>query len=119
MNSQVGCCSNWHFPNTGGIRGYPYERRIWDELNLLSAAKSSEQRKLAGVLTFWSQAVQQLTYVLAVVAGTYLVFAGEFTVGTIIATGILTSRTLAPLTQLSGTMARWTNVKTALDGLDV
>ncbi len=99
-------------------RGEERVRRIWDELNLLSAAKSSEQRKLAGVLTFWSQAVQQLTYVLAVVAGTYLVFAGEFTVGTIIATGILTSRTLAPLTQLSGTMARWTNVKTALDGLD-
>ncbi len=99
-------------------RGETRVRRIWDELNLLSAAKSSEQRKLAGLLTFWSQGVQQLTYVLAVVAGTYLVFAGEFTVGTIIATGILTSRTLAPLTQLSGTMARWSNVKTALDGLD-
>ncbi|WP_417267992.1 ATP-binding cassette domain-containing protein [Celeribacter baekdonensis] len=99
-------------------RGEERVRRIWDELNLLSAAKSSEQRKLSGMLTFWSQGVQQLTYVLAVVAGTYLVFAGEFTVGTIIATGILTSRTLAPLTQLSATMARWTNVKTALDGLD-
>jgi ATP-binding cassette subfamily C protein LapB len=99
-------------------RGEDRVRRIWDELNLLSAAKSSEQRKLSGMLTFWSQGVQQLTYVLAVVAGTYLVFAGEFTVGTIIATGILTSRTLAPLTQLSTTMARWTNVKTALDGLD-
>lgn len=99
-------------------RGEERIRRIWDELNLLSAAKSSEQRKLSGLLTFWSQGVQQFTYVSAVVAGTYLVFAGEFTVGTIIATGILTSRTLAPLTQLSGTMARWTNVKTALEGLD-
>ncbi|SFJ86705.1 ATP-binding cassette domain-containing protein [Celeribacter neptunius] len=99
-------------------RGEERISRIWDELNLLAAAKSSEQRKLTAVLSFWSQAVQQLTYVLAVVAGAYLVFAGEFTVGTIIATGILTSRTLAPLTQLSGTMARWTNVKTALDGLD-
>lgn len=99
-------------------RGEDRVRRIWDELNLLSSAKSSEQRKLSGMLTFWSQGVQQLTYVLAVVAGTYLVFAGEFTVGTIIATGILTSRTLAPLTQLSATMARYSNVKTALDGLD-
>ncbi len=100
-------------------RGEDRIRRIWDELNLLSSVKSSEQRKLAGLLTFWSQAIQQLTYVGAVVAGTYLVFAGEFTVGTIIATGILTSRTLAPLAQLSGTLARWSNVKTALDGLDV
>lgn len=99
-------------------RGEARMRRIWDELTVLSAMKSSEQRKLASALTFWSQGVQQLTYIAAVVAGTYLVFAGQFTVGTIIATGILTSRTLAPLTQLSGTLARWTNVKTALDGLD-
>ena len=99
-------------------RGEDRVRRIWDELNLISAAKSSEQRKLSGLLTFWSQGVQQLTYVLAVVAGAYLVFTGDFTVGTIIATGILTSRTLGPLTQLSGIMARWTNVKTALEGLD-
>ncbi|MGJ8546898.1 MAG: ATP-binding cassette domain-containing protein [Sulfitobacter sp.] len=93
--------------------------RVWAELNALSAAKSSEQRKLASALTFWSQAVQQATYIAAVVLGTYLVFAGEFTVGSIIAVGILTSRTLAPLTQLAGTMARWGNVKTALDGLDL
>ena len=31
---------------------------------------------------------------------------------------ILTSRTLAPLTQLAGTMARWSNVKAALDGME-
>ena len=93
--------------------------RIWTELCALSAVKSSEQRKLASALTFWSQGVQQATYVSAVIAGTYLVFAGQFTVGSIIAVGILTGRTLAPLTQLAGTMARWGNVKTALDGLDV
>jgi len=92
--------------------------RLWQELNTLSAMKSSEQRRLASVLTFWSQGMQQMTYVAAVIAGTYLVFAGQFTVGSIIAVGILTSRTLAPLTQLASTMARWGNVKAALDGLD-
>ena len=93
-------------------------RRIWAELTTLSAVKSSDQRKLAAALTFWSQGVQQATYVSAVIMGTYLVFAGQFTVGSIIAVGILTGRTLAPLTQLAGTMARWGNVKAALDGLD-
>ncbi len=92
--------------------------RLWQELNTLSAMKSSEQRRLASVLTFWSQGIQQMTYMAAVIAGTYLVFAGQFTVGSIIAVGILTSRTLAPLTQLAGTMARWGNVKAALDGLE-
>ena len=76
--------------------------RLWSELTTLSAMKSSDQRKLASLLTLWSQGVQQATYVAAVIVGTYLVFAGQFTVGSIIAVGILTSRTLAPLTQLAG-----------------
>ncbi|MBB3993459.1 ATP-binding cassette subfamily C protein LapB [Sulfitobacter undariae] len=99
-------------------RGEERVQRLWNELTTLSAVKSSEQRKLSSILTFWSQGVQQGTYVAAVIMGTYLVFAGQFTVGSIIATGILTSRTLAPLTQLAGTMARWGNVKSALDGLE-
>lgn len=92
--------------------------RIWEELTAVQALKSSDQRRLAATLTFWSQAIQQGTYVAAVITGTYLVFAGQFTVGSIIAVGILSSRTLAPLTQLSGILARWGNVKAALDGLD-
>jgi ATP-binding cassette, subfamily C, bacterial LapB len=92
--------------------------RIWEELIAVQALKSSDQRKLSAILTFWSQGVQQATYVVAVITGTYLVFSNQFTVGSIIAVGILCSRTLAPLTQLSSILARWGNVKTALDGLD-
>ncbi|WP_425073748.1 ATP-binding cassette domain-containing protein [Sagittula sp. S175] len=92
--------------------------RLWEELTAVQALKSSDQRKLAATLGFWAQGIQQATYVTAVITGTYLVFAGEFTVGSIIAVGILCSRTLAPLTQLSGILARWGNVKAALDGLD-
>ena len=99
-------------------RGEERVQRIWAELVTLSAVKTSEQRKLTSILTFWAQGVQQATYITAVVVGTYLVFAGEFTVGTIIAIGILTGRTLGPLSQLSSTMARWSNVKAALIALD-
>ncbi len=99
-------------------RGEDRFRRVWGELTTLSSAATSEQRKLATTLTYWSQGVQQATYVAAVVTGTFLVFSGQYTVGTIIAVGILTSRTLGPLTQLAGTMARWSQVKAALDALD-
>lgn len=99
-------------------RGEDRVKRIWAELVALSAAKASDQRHLTAALGYWAQAVQQATYVLAVVYGAYQVFAGNFTVGTIIAVGILTGRTLGPLAQLSATLARWTNVKAALDGLD-
>ncbi|MFU8881476.1 MAG: ATP-binding cassette domain-containing protein [Rhodobacterales bacterium] len=101
------------------LRGEDRMRRNWAELTALSALTSSAQRKLASSLTIWAQGVQQATYVAAVVLGAYLVFAGEFTVGSIIAVGILTSRTLAPLSQLASTMARWGNVRAALDALEV
>ena len=99
-------------------RGEDRVKRTWQELVTLSAVKSSEQRHLSSALTYWAQGVQQATYVLAVVAGAYLVFSGDFTMGTIIAIGILTGRTLGPLSQLSATLARWSNVKAALTGLD-
>jgi ATP-binding cassette, subfamily C, bacterial LapB len=99
-------------------RGEDRVKRIWSELSTLSVVKSSEQRHLTALLGYWAQAVQQATYTLAVVAGAYLVFAGDFTVGTIIAIGILTGRTLGPLASLSATLSKWTNVKSALDGLD-
>lgn len=99
-------------------RGEERFRRIWGELSALQSIAAAEQRKIANALTFWSQGVQQFTYVGAVVAGTFLVFSGVFTIGSIIAVGILTSRTLAPLTGLAGTLARWSNVKAALDALD-
>ena len=99
-------------------RGEARILRLWDELNELSSTSSAAQRRLSSALTYWSQGVQQATYITAVVLGTYMVFAGQFTVGTIIATGILTSRTLAPLTQFAATLARWSQVKAALEALD-
>ena len=99
-------------------RGEERFRRLWGEFSALSSLATSEQRKLSATLTFWSQGVQQATYVSAVVFGTFMVFQGQATIGTIIAVGILTSRTLGPLTQLAGTLARWSNVKAALEALD-
>lgn len=98
-------------------RGQDRVRRLWSELVTLSALRASDQRHLTTILTSWAQAVQQATYVAAILIGTYLVFAGDFTVGTIIAVSMLTSRTLGPLSQLSALLARWSNVQAALTGL--
>jgi ATP-binding cassette, subfamily C, bacterial LapB len=99
-------------------RGEDRVARVWSELVALTSAKTGDQRELTSLLGYWAQAAQQATYVAAVMVGTYLVFAGQFTVGTIIAIGILTSRTLGPLAGLSATMARWSNTKAALIALD-
>lgn len=99
-------------------RGQDRVRRLWGELVALSALRASDQRHLTTLLSSWAQGVQQATYIATILIGTFMVFSGSFTVGTIIAVSMLTSRTLAPLSQLAGILARWTQVKAALTGLE-
>lgn len=99
-------------------RGQDRVKRLWAELVTLSALRASDQRHLTTLLTAWAQGVQQATVIAATLIGTYLVFAGSFTVGTIIAISMLAGRTLAPLSGLAALLARWSNVKAALTGLD-
>lgn len=99
-------------------RGEVYFQKQWEDIVSLNAAKTTEQRALTAFLTHWATSVQQVTYILAVIAGVYMVFAKEFTMGAIIAVSILSTRTLSPITQLSQVLSRWQNMKTALDGLD-
>jgi len=69
--------------------------------------KTQSMRATSAALAFLSQGLQQTAYIAVVIVGVYMVIAGEFTVGAIIAMSILTTRTLAPITQLSGAIARW------------
>jgi ATP-binding cassette subfamily C protein LapB len=63
--------------------------------------------------------MQQATYVFAIIAGVYMVFAGDFTTGSILAVSILSTRTLAPISQLSQVFSRWQNMRVALQSLDM
>lgn len=96
----------------------PRFQKNWEEITILNAVKTTEQRELSAFLTFWAAAMQQCTYLAAVVGGVYMVFNGEFTVGSIIAISILSTRTLSPITQLAGVMSRWQNMKASLDALE-
>lgn len=99
-------------------RGQDRVKRLWAELTTLSSLRASDQRHLTSALTAWALGIQQATVIVATLIGTYFVFAGSFTVGTVIAVTMLASRTLGPLSQLSAMLARWSNVKAALTGLD-
>lgn len=93
-------------------------QRQWEEIIALNALKTTEQRSLRAFLTYWATSIQQATYVLAVIACVYLIFAGELSMGAIIAVGILTTRTISPISQLSQALSSWQNMKAALTALD-
>jgi ATP-binding cassette subfamily C protein LapB len=108
----------YNLENVKLAQASPRLQRSWEEITVLNTIKTTEQRELSAFLTFWATAMQQCTYVAAVVGGVYMVFAGKFTVGSIIAVSILSTRTLSPITQLSGVLSRWQNMKTSLDALE-
>ena len=93
-----------------------YRHRVMDVVRMMGET-GSEQRRIGAMLASWAGATQQITYVLMVVAGAFMVFAGQFQVGSIVALSILTGRTLSPLSQLSSILSRWAMLKTAMLGL--
>lgn len=93
-------------------------QRLWEEIIALNSQKTTEQRALRASLTYWAASVQQASYVGAVIVCVYMLFLGQLSMGAIVAVGILTTRTLSPISQLSQALASWQNMKAALSALE-
>ena len=61
---------------------------------------------------------QQMSYVLLVAFGAYLVSKGELTQGGLIACTILSGRVLSPVAAVAAQALQWSHAKAALEGLD-
>lgn len=100
------------------LRAEPRFQGQWNHANDVSAGIGTRQRFISGLLTSWTQEVQTLVYAGVVLVGAYQVMAGDMTTGVLIACSIMSSRIIAPLSQLAMVMTRWQQAKVALDGLD-
>ncbi|MFJ5366496.1 type I secretion system permease/ATPase [Pectobacterium punjabense] len=100
------------------LQAEPYFQRQWEQTHDVSAAIGMKQRVWGARLSGWASTVQQLTYAGMLVFGSYLVLAGDITTGTLVACSLLSSRTIAPLMQLTMVFSRWQHAKTAMTGLD-
>jgi len=90
----------------------------WNHMNEVSADISMQQRKIVGVLTAWTQKIQGLTYAAVVLVGCFAVMEGEMTTGALVACSILSSRMLAPISQITGILGRLQQAKVAKKSLD-
>ncbi|WP_114195383.1 type I secretion system permease/ATPase [Edaphovirga cremea] len=100
------------------LQAEPYFQRQWEQTHEVGAAIGMKQRLWGARLTGWASTVQQLTYAGMLVFGTYLVLSGDITTGTLVASSLLSSRTIAPLMQLTMVFSRWQHAKSAMKGLD-
>lgn len=90
----------------------------WNNTNDVAASVSMKQRWLTSLLMTWTQEVQSIVYAVVLLVGCYLVISGDMTTGALVGTSILASRTIAPLSQISGVLSRWQSAKVARKGLD-
>ena len=100
------------------LQGETRFQRLWEEYTALLAGNGTHMRALSSALTYSAMAVQQACFVLVMVVGVYQIAEGEMTAGALLACSILSSRTIAPLTQLAGIFSRWQHMRAALVGAD-
>jgi ATP-binding cassette, subfamily C, bacterial LapB len=90
----------------------------WNHMNEVAADVAMRQRKIVGLMTAWTQKIQGLTFAIVVLVGAFAVMDGEMTTGALVACSILSSRMLAPISQLAGVLGRLQQAKVAKQGLD-
>jgi ATP-binding cassette, subfamily C, bacterial LapB len=90
----------------------------WSFLTKNASGTSVEIKKLSSTALNLTQFFQQLVTVFIVIAGTYEFSEGNLTTGAIIATVMLSSRTVAPLSQIALTLARFKQAVLSVKILD-
>jgi ATP-binding cassette subfamily C protein LapB len=93
-------------------------QRAHAQLTATMATIAVRTRSLTTVMNQLVSTVQKLAYAGVIIAGVYMISAGELTVGSLIACTLLSSRTMSPMGQVAGLLARWQHVKAAMEGLD-
>ncbi|MPQ95991.1 type I secretion system permease/ATPase [Thioclava sp. JE_KL1] len=93
-------------------------QRAYGQLSETIAASSIRNRELTTLISQFVSSVQQFAYAGVVIVGVYRVSGGAMTVGALIACTLLSGRALRPMGQVAGLLARWQNVRAALEGLD-
>lgn len=92
--------------------------KLWEELTAQLSEDSIKIRQVSSLLTLGASMIHQLCYVGVVIVGVFEISNGNLTIGGLIACTMLTSRTVAPINQMTGILVRWQHVKVALEGLD-
>lgn len=93
-------------------------QRAWEEAVSYIATWSSRSRLFASSVSHFSDFIMNLTTVATIIAGVYLIAAGELTQGGIIALLILSRQAIAPMSQVVNLATRYHQAKVALAELN-
>lgn len=93
-------------------------QRQWNHYNAVSGESQLRLRGLTNALSVWTQSVQNGVYAAIIFVGAPLVIAHDITTGVLVATSILGSRMMAPMSQVTALLGRWQHAKVAMGSLN-
>ena len=99
-----------------GIEGHM--QRKWEHSASYLTEVGSKLKLLSQSISNGSNAIQQMTTVALVLLGVYLVTSGDLTIGGLIASTMLASRAMAPISQTAGLLTQYHTASTSLQSLD-
>jgi ATP-binding cassette subfamily C protein LapB len=103
------------------IKALQAEERFRQHWNRYNAEAGEAQLKLRGLtnsLTVWTQNVQTGVYAGIICAGAPMVMAGDITTGALVASSILGSRMMAPMSQVTSLLSRFQQSRVAIGSLN-
>ncbi|MFJ2455921.1 type I secretion system permease/ATPase [Pseudomonas protegens] len=98
-------------------RGEGFMQKRWDDFSALATASAMKSRFLSSLITNFVMFVQQISTVLIVLWGVYLIHAGELSMGAMIGVVILSGRSLQPLGAVVGLAVRFQQAKAGMKSL--
>lgn len=93
-------------------------QRKWEELTDKSSRTSVKTKKMNSLALYFATFIQQLSSVVVVIVGVYLISEAEISMGALIACVILTGRAMAPLAQIAGLLTRLHQSRESLNQLN-
>ncbi len=90
----------------------------WEQTTRHIAKSGMQMRELSTLAISGAHWLQQMTSVVVLLAGVFLIVNKQLTLGGLIACYMLTNRALAPATQIVGLLLQYQNARTALTSLD-
>jgi len=93
-------------------------QRRWEDSGGYIAQRGLKARNLSNSINYTSGFVQQIAMIGTVVFGVYLISDNQMTMGALIDTMILSSRTIQPMAQVANLTANYQQTKTALASLN-
>jgi ATP-binding cassette, subfamily C, bacterial LapB len=93
-------------------------QRKWEHSASYLTEVGSKLKLLSQSINNGSNAISQITSVALILLGVYLVTSGDLTMGGLIASTMLASRAMAPISQMAGLLTQYHTAATSLASLD-